>query len=39
MALRFAQAFGREELFIVNGLTARINPCPDTSSRPNSAFP
>ncbi len=22
-------AFGRVELFILNGLTARINPCPD----------
>ncbi len=32
--LRCALAFGRVELFIFNSLAARMNPCPDTSSRP-----
>ncbi len=32
--LRYALAFGRAELFIFDSLVARINPCPDTSSRP-----
>jgi hypothetical protein len=37
--LRYAHAFGRAELFIVSSFAARLKPCPDTSSRPNSVFP
>src|SRR5713101_3362238 len=37
--LRYTQAFGRVELFIFSSLAARMNPCPDTSSRPKRVFP
>ncbi len=37
-SVRYAQAFGRAELFIFNSLAARINPCPDTSSGPKESL-